>query len=267
MRTPSLALNLPWAVAAGAAAAGIVLTSCSDTTANSANLRGGVAVSFATQSAAAAAPAPALAMTDALADTMVTGADTLILTNAQLVLRQIELKASASTSSACDSGGAGEGCQEIEVGPLLADLPLTPGATQAIQVDIPAGTYSRVDFEVHRVESGNSTDAAFLTAHPEFAGKSIRVTGTFNGRDFVFESELDVEQELTLAPALVVPDQGAVNVTIFVDVGTWFRSADGAVLDPATANTGQPNESVITENIKNSLKAFEDDNRDGEGGD
>jgi hypothetical protein len=36
-----------------------------------------------------------------------------------------------------------------------------------------------------------------------------------------------------------------------------------ALVSPATANQGQPNESVVANNIQNSFKAFEDDNHDG----
>jgi hypothetical protein len=49
-----------------------------------------------------------------------------------------------------------------------------------------------------------------------------------------------------------------------VDVSTWFRSATGALIDPATANKGGLNESEVTENIKDSFKAFEDEDRDGD---
>jgi len=34
-------------------------------------------------------------------------------------------------------------------------------------------------------------------------------------------------------------------------------------VSPASANKGQPNESIVANNIQNSFKAFEDDDRDG----
>jgi hypothetical protein len=150
------------------------------------------------------------------------------------------------------------------VGPELVDLPLTPGATQQFNVDIPPGMYSRIDFEVHKIESGDPLDNAFIALHPEFDGLSIRVLGTFNGQAYVYETDLNVEQELDLVPALTVSEGVDVNVTIRVDISTWFRTSGGTLIDPATANKGGPNESEVKENIKKSLKAFEDDDRDGD---
>jgi hypothetical protein len=85
----------------------------------------------------------------------------------------------------------------------------------------------------------------------------------FNGASFTYESDLEVEQELELVPSLLVSDDVSTNVTIFVDIDTWFRSAGGALLDPETGNQGGTNESQIEENIKQSLKAFEDEDGDG----
>jgi hypothetical protein len=95
--------------------------------------------------------------------------------------------------------------------------------------------------------------------------KSIRVTGTYNGAAFVFESDLDVEQTLQFAAPLVVTDTTTTaNVTILVSLAAWFRAQNGSLLDPATGNTGGQNESLIKENIKQSMEAFEDHDRDGE---
>jgi len=236
----------------------IALSACAES--QSLAFRGGVAVSFATH-APAAAPAPLATGTAGLIldDTMVTGTDTLILTRVQLVLRQIELKRSDVAVCAAPDD---DGCEEIELGPSLVDLPLTPGPEQAFAVELPVGTYDRIDFEVHKVGS-DSADLAFLQQHPGFQDVSIRVEGTFNGTPFVFLSDVNEEQEFTLTPALVVSETASRNVTIFVDLDGWFRRGDGTVLDPATANKGGPNESLVSNNIQDSFDAFEDDDRDG----
>jgi hypothetical protein len=236
------------------------LAGCSDPT--EVALRGGVAVSFATQSPTAGTPAPPFRRAAAMDDTLVVGTDSLILTSVQVVLREIELK-QAETAD-CDVEPEPAGCEEIEVGPVLVDLPLTSGADSTFAIEVPAGTYSRIDFEVHKVSGGDPTDAAFLQAHPTFDGLSIRAQGTFNGQAFTFETDLDVEQELNLAVPMVVDETTATNLTVRVDVSTWFRSPGGALIDPATANTGGQNESDVKENIKDSFKAFEDEDRDGD---
>lgn len=237
-----------------------LLAACSDTT--DLELRGGVAVSFATQSPGAP-PAPPIGTAPAVAldDTLTSGADTLILTSVQIVLREIELKRAETAD--CDAEPEPAGCEEVEVGPVLVDLPLTPGAQQKFTIEVPAGIYSRIDFEIHKISKDDPAEEAFRQAHPAFIEKSIRAQGTFNGQAFTYETDLDVEQELELVPPLVLSEAASANVTIRVDVGTWFRSASGGLLDPAD---GQ-NESPINNNIKDSLKAFEDQDRDGDDSD
>jgi hypothetical protein len=237
----------------------LAFAGCEDVT--DTELRGSVAVSFATQ-APTGTPAPPVFRTAALVDTQVTGTDTLIITSAKMVLREIELK--AVETAACDVEPEPAGCEEVEVGPELIDLPLTPGATQKFDVGIPPGMYSRIDLEVHKVESGDPLDDAFIVLHPEFDGLSIRVLGTFNGQAYVYETALNAEQELDLVPALTVSEGVDVNVTIRVDINTWFRTSSGTLIDPATANKNGPNESEVNENIKKSLRAFEDEDRDGD---
>ncbi len=219
-------------------------------------LKSNVQVSFATRSPVAT-PAPARAPSAWRAvsnDTLTDGTNTIVITKAQVVLRRIELK--QAQTALCGSGTSGD-CPEVELGPVLVDLPLVAGAQAQFAVHIPSGTYDEIDFEVHKVTSQDPADLQNLLLN-----RSIHVEGTFNGQAFTFESELDVEQELVLSPALVVADTTTLtNVTIRVALDAWFRAATGgALLDPRDAQ----NRSVIEENIKLSLKAFEDKDHDGE---
>lgn len=87
---------------------------------------------------------------------------------------------------------------------------------------------------------------------------------SFNGEPFTYVTDLDEEQELELAPPLEVADSSVdTNLTLRLDVAQWFRSDQAALIDPRTANPGEPNESLVEENIKNSIKAFEDEDEDG----
>jgi hypothetical protein len=236
----------------------LLATACSDPIALES--RGGVAVSFSTRPGGVA-PSPLGLPSPAFDDTLTAGADTLIITNAWLVLREIELKRVEATD--CDVEPEPEGCEEIEVGPVLVDLPLTGGAQQAFEVELPAGTYERIDFEIHKV-GDDPADLAFLAQHPTFEDISIRVEGSFNGSAFTFETDVNDEQEIELVPPLSLAEGGNTNVTIFVDLDGWFRTAAGALVDPDSANKGGPNESLVTENIKQSLDAFEDSEGDGD---
>ena len=224
-------------------------------------------LSFATRLPAgmAAAPSRASAFGAAVsgADTLTDGTNTLIITSAQLVLRKIELERQ-DVSSQCGIEPEPAGCEDFEVGPVLVDLPLTAGVDQQVAVDIPPGTYTEVKFTVHKV-SGDAVDSAFVRQHPEFLNQSIRVQGTYNGTPFTYESDLDVDQELHLDSALVVSDTTtSTNLTIRVVLADWFKSSNGGLVDPSTANVGGANEGIVKENIKNSMKAFEDADRDGD---
>jgi len=65
-------------------------------------------------------------------------------------------------------------------------------------------------------------------------------------------------------PPLVVDSVMATNVTVRIDISQWFQDATGNFVDPASANKGGQNESIVNENIKQSIEAFEDRDRDGD---
>lgn len=235
---------------------------CGDTTGT--QLAGNVAVSVATQSPRVSSPA-AVSRAMALDDTITSGADTIIVTRAQIVLREIELKRVEVPN--CESNQGPGNCEEVELGPVLVDLPLQSGAERQFEVTIPIGTYSEIELDVHKPDDGDPQDRMFIQQHPEFMDISIRVEGTFNGVAFVFRSDLDVQQELTLVPPLTVDATTVTNVTVFVDLDAWFRSGDGTVVDPATANKSGVNENLVKDNIIASFRAFEDQDGDGDGRD
>jgi hypothetical protein len=225
-----------------------------------------VQVSFATQ----AAGQPLLSMQRAtppvlLDDTLVTGTDTIIFTEVSMVLREIELKPVevASCDDSSSSGSGGSECKEFEAGPVLVSLPLDGSVQPQFRLDVPAGSYQEIELEIHKVSKDDPEDAAFRAQHPTFVEISIRARGTHNGSSFVFETDLDVEQELDFSPALVIEENVATNITILVGLDTWFVDGSGGLYDPQTGNKGGQNEGEIKENIKTSIEAFEDDDRDG----
>jgi hypothetical protein len=58
-------------------------------------------------------------------------------------------------------------------------------------------------------------------------------------------------------------ETSATDLTLFLDLDKWFRDSGGTLIDPASANSGQPNQGIVEQNIKSSLDAFEDENHDG----
>jgi hypothetical protein len=193
------------------------------------------------------------------------GNDTIIIRSVELVLREVELK--RVEAAGCDSVTGNDDCEEFETGPVLVALPLGSTATATVvSVNAPAGLYDELEFQVHKPES--SDDAAFIAAHPDFDGVAVRVTGTYSQAgsrsDFTFTSDLNADQEILLSPPLTVSDGVPTNVTLRLDIGSWFLNAGGsALVNPASANKGQPNESVVKDRIQASIDAFRDDDHDG----
>ena len=242
-----------------------VLAACSSSNSGS--------VSFSLTSRPAAAPGPSAAFASAASVPSVTttgdstvimlGNDSVIIRSAQLVVRKVELKRIDVATCVAGSGG----CEEFETGAKLITLPLGSAViAQDIAITAPAGTFNALEFEIHK-PSGE--DAAFIAANPDFATISIRVTGTFSQAgtrsNFTFTSDVDQSEEAGLVPPVTVSEGGTVNVTLRVNLSGWFlNAAKTALVDPASANNGQPNQSIVANNIQNSFQAFEDDNHDGQ---
>jgi hypothetical protein len=214
-----------------------------------------VSLAFSTKAAS-----PAASRAASLDISVTIGANTVVITKAQLVLRKIELKPTTETTCAEDDNSPDD-CEEIELGPQLVDLPLIAGTASQITASVPAGTYQEIEFKIHKPGTTTS-DQAFVAAHPEFANASIRVEGTFNGTPFVFTSAIEDGAELEFDPPVVISADNQ-NITVAVDLSKWFV-VNGQVIDPTTANPGQPNAEAVAANIHASLRAFEDENEDGE---
>ena len=229
----------------------VALAACSDTAGPNSRA---MTMSFASNTRSAAASASVMGLHPDV--TLNDGANSLVLTRAQLVLGEIELEPPGLQS--CDNSGSGSSdCPEIHLSPVVVDLPLNGGVNTAFSTAIPAGSYHEIEFKVDAVESGDVGAAEFFAANPTFPrGKSVRVEGTFNGQPFVFTSSVEAEVELEFEPPLVV--NAGTNVTINVDVGSWFRSS-GTLINPL----GVDAQSRISSNISASFEAYHDDDRNG----
>ena len=250
-----------WGTAACLATAA-ALAACSSAGGPSSDAQ--VNFSLATKPSTAPAAASSMALSAAATpETYTDGTHTLVIDQVQLVLREIELKRSEATGTCGDAEGTSHDCEELEFGPLLLDLPLggAGGAARTFSVNVAAGTFDAVEFKIHAASSGE--DAAFVQANPDFAGVSVKVTGTYDGAPFTYTSGLEAEEEIGLNPPLVTTDAAATDLTLFVDLDRWFRDGTGTLVDPASANAGNPNQALVEGNIRTTLHAFEDENQDG----
>lgn len=242
---------------------------CSDSTNPLAGRGQNVMLSFASQagtgpiagSVAGSAGMGLLAAGDSLVQTDGNG-NTLVIYSIEVLLREIELK--RANTSDCDSIASSDACEKFEVGATLVDVPLAGGAAAAITIAVDSGTYTEVEFDVHKL-GGDSVDNAFAATHPNWpANVSIRVTGRYNGTAFTYTTGLDQEQEVQFVPPLVIDASGSTtNLTVRFDPATWFRNGT-TLIDPASANQGGANVSLVENNIKNSIEAFHDHDRDGD---
>ncbi|MFQ5550232.1 MAG: hypothetical protein ACE5FJ_03230 [Gemmatimonadales bacterium] len=239
----------------------VLSTACSDS--GPQTTLSNVAVSFSTGGPAGSSVAPFLASAAAQPDTLRDNAgNVLIINTAEIVLREIELRRLEVAN--CDVEPEPEGCEKFETGPVLIDLPLDGTTSRQFEIQIEPGTYTEVEFEIHKV-SDDPADQTFVQNNPGFADISIKVTGTFNGQNFSYTSDLNVKQELALQPNLVISDTDPVttNVTILANVSVWFDDGTGGLVDPDTANKGNANENLVRDNIRDSFEAFEDEDSDG----
>ena len=151
-------------------------------------------------------------------------------------------------------------CGQLRLGPILVDLPLNGGVSHEFTVTVDTGTYSEAKFQIHKAEGAD--DSAFIAAHPEYDGVSIRVVGTFNGTPFVYTTGVTDVQEIEFDPPLVV-SEGSTSFTLMVDLSGWFRTGAGALVDPATATGDGVNAILVHQNIIHSFHGFEDEDHDG----
>jgi hypothetical protein len=240
---------------------------CSDSTSPAAGRP--VSVSFSTAASSAAAPAR-IATLGASRDVAAAPAtDALVITKVQLVVARMELKRSGATCGGVVATGDDEvdehECPELQVAPSVVEVPVNGTVVSPFTVNIPAGSYSALEAKIRPVRADNDHGAGsttFLTAHPELNGVSVVVEGTFNGTAFTYKGAPRAEFEREFNPPLVVDDK-PLNVTVNLDLASWFKTQSGTAIDPSTANTGGANAAIVAENIRRSFRAFRDNDRDG----
>ncbi len=195
------------------------------------------------------------------------GGKTLVLSQVQVVLSEVELKAAEHTGTCAGEGG---GCEEFEAGPTLIDLPVDGGVTTAVSTSVAAGTYSEAELKVDVPDEDNAATVAFLAAHPAWpASASIHVVGTFDANDGLGPQPFDrylageAELELEFNPPVTVESAGAFNVTVAIDPSRWFLAGDGSLIDPAALAADAELQGQVMDNVDASFHVFEDDNKDG----
>lgn len=241
---------------------------CADSTSPAAGRP--ISVSFATSAATGASFSRSVDPGAARDVSVAAGTDALVITKAQLVIARIELQrvgaTCASDAVTGDDNDANEDdCAELQLAPSIVDLPVSGNVVNALSVSVPEGTYSALEAKLRPVRSGSDRglgSSTFLTAHPDLDGVSVLVQGTFNGNPFTYAGAVSTGVERNFSPPLAVTTD-PLNLTVDVDLATWFRSSTGALIDPRSANAGGANADRVADNIKRSFHAFRDDDHNG----
>ena len=227
----------------------LALLGCSDSDMGDVRLQ---VASFNASSTAASAEAGQLVIE--------AGDDEIVLEQVGLVLRKVRLEGPSSES--CPEEGEGDaGCGELDFGPILFELPLEVGAEGVLNAVVPVGSYTGLKFQLHRPTDANE-DADFVAEHQDYDDISILVVGTYNGDRFTFTSDLTEVETVNFADPVEVETEGVLPLTLLVQVGDWFASPDGGLVDPADASDGGPFESLVEQQIRASFRAFHDDDAD-----
>ena len=151
---------------------------------------------------------------------------------------------------------SGSGESNFKTGPYVMILGLNSIVNTIDTGYLPAGTYDKLKVEIHKPKNNDPIP------DPEFRDSlgtySVIVKGRFNGIGFTYKSKKTANLILTFPDAIIVTESGKTNVTVSVNPYTWFIQS-GIYLDPSLPG----NENTIDNNIKDSFKAFKDDDKNG----
>ncbi len=177
--------------------------------------------------------------------------NSIVLDEAKFIVRKIVLEKDDDHGGECD----------VKIGPFVVYFDVSQvTVVSAAVAQIPAGNFHEIKFQIHKLNPNESVgDPEFFESTSQ--RYSVIAKGFYNGERFIYKSDVTVEREIELEPQpFVVASETAINITISLDVYSWFLH-DGVVLNPMDP----ANKNIIDHNIKDSFKrAFKDINHDGE---
>jgi hypothetical protein len=194
------------------------------------------------------------------------GTDEILITKAQVVVKNVKLKSVAAVCANDDDddmdGDDEDDCPTIRVGPFLVNVPVNGSDGGRVAVPVPAGSYSAIRFDIHKVSSSDSADRVFRQTNPDFRDISVRLEGTYNTRPFIFTHDVNAKLDVPLSKPVEIGAAGD-NVTVMIDMTTWFTKPSGGLYSPAEGNVPGFVRAKIQNNIRAAFKAFRDKDRDG----
>ncbi|PKL83506.1 MAG: hypothetical protein CVV24_04655 [Ignavibacteriae bacterium HGW-Ignavibacteriae-3] len=174
-------------------------------------------------------------------------ADVIVLDTVKILLKDIKFRQAVGDSS------------NVKVGPMVVRLNLDGTPTEFAAGNVIAGNYSKIKFRLHKPEDAEIiSDSEFKSGSSGDLRYSVIVKGKFNGIGFIYKSTKTATQEVNLKNSINLTSDVKTNVTLSVDVNSWFIKGT-IILDPNNI----ANKNDIDNNIKDSFKkAFRDSNKD-----
>ncbi|HJY64855.1 MAG TPA: hypothetical protein VJ455_11915 [Ignavibacteria bacterium] len=169
----------------------------------------------------------------------------------KVLVKDIKLNVAASN----------ENMVNFKTGPYVLYLDFTSNVTVVSTGYVPAGSYDRVKFEIHKLGDNESPpDPEFVDAQGRY---SVIVKGRVNGVMFTFKSSMSSHQIVSFPSSLVVTADGKSNITLEAKPYMWFIQ-DGVFLDPLNEINRTAIELNIKNNINNNIRVFVDNDKNGQ---
>jgi hypothetical protein len=174
----------------------------------------------------------------------------LVLDTVKVLLKDIKLNVANNTHDSTN----------FKVGPYVLYLNMSSSVNVMSTAYIPAGTYDKVAFKIHKLEDNEAIpDPDFFDANGRY---SVVVKGRYSGVEFVFKSSKSAHQKLSFQGNLVVSISGKSNITLQIKPYIWFIK-NGLYLDPTVPGNQNDIDNNIKDNINNNFKIFVDNDRNG----
>ncbi len=174
----------------------------------------------------------------------------LILDTVKILIKDIKLNVA----------NVNEDSTNFKVGPFVLFLNLTSSINTIDFAIIPAGSYDKIKFEIHKLNDNEAVpDPDFADANGRY---SVVVKGSYFGNYFVYKSTKSAHQQLSFPNSLPISSASLSNITLIVKPYIWFIK-NGLYLDPRDPANSNDIDNNIKDNINQNFKAFKDNDRNG----
>jgi hypothetical protein len=173
----------------------------------------------------------------------------LVLDTVKILIKDIKLNLAAASEES-----------NFKVGPFVLFLNLSSSINTISTSIIPAGTYDKIKFEIHKLEDIEAVpDPEFADVNGRY---SVIVKGSYLGNYFVYKSTKSAHQILNFPNTVPISSSSLSNVTLTVKPYIWFIK-NGVYLDPSDPVNSNDIDNNIKDNINHNFKAFKDNDRNG----